>query len=229
MDPRQVAVGTVGVGRGAVGQGRSRRVDDHEGDQDDCAGGRECRHEHRGVDAVLGGDDRHRDGCYPDAHWLRHLPDAHGEPAAVRREPAHDDPSARGCRARRGGAAEEQGDGERHQVGHEGCGEREDRGQSESEQEHQSLAAPVGDQAPRHQGEHHAERGCRGDDAGLGEGEALVADQGRDQERGAVDHHRRGSLRQRARDQHRPAPRGTDVDDRRGLRRRSHAPIERHG
>ena len=211
MDPDQVAVPAVRVRCRLPGALRPRRVQHDERDGDPGHREERGRQPDRGRDPEPVGHHRDADRGDPDAHRLRHLTNAHGEAAPVRREPAHHHPAARGVRARRGGAREP----ERHRQQRDAVRQRTrragQRGDGQPGQQGEAFASTVDDEPPQHEREHHADGRCGGDQPCLGERVAEVAVQGRDQERRPVHHDRGGGLRPGADGKHRPAPCVTDL------------------
>ncbi len=207
VDADEVAVGAVGAG---IGRRRAfttlaRRVDDDTGDQGQCDRRGDGRDGERGDQPVTVGERGHGQSRQPDAERLSHLPDAHGQPAAVGGEPAHDDPTARAVGCRCGGACHEQGRTEcpRSVDGH---GRRPGDGrQTEAGEQRAAFAVPVGEGSPGDEGEHDSDHRRGGDEPGLREAESLPRVQDRDEEGRPVHGDGCRRLRGGAGGQHGPA------------------------
>ncbi len=114
VDAGQVGVRAVGVRRRRRPGRRPRRVDHHDGDQRRRQRAGHDRDPHRGVRPGLLGRHRHRHRGDAHAGRLRHLPDAHGQAAPRRREPADHDPPARHVAGRREHPGQPEAEREQH-------------------------------------------------------------------------------------------------------------------
>ena len=91
----------------ASARARARRVDDEGHDGERRRGAQHDGHQQGDPQALGVRGDRDDEGREPDAERQRRLPDPHRRATALRREPAHDQPSARGVGAGRADAGHE--------------------------------------------------------------------------------------------------------------------------
>jgi len=169
--------------------GRTRRIEDA-----NRAHHCRCRTNDRGeqqrrTDAVTVRDPRNHQSAQSHSQRLRGLADAHRQSAALRREPADHQTTARRVAAGRRHAAKQQECAGQHQRRR--CRGRESRRgrQRGTEREHDPLAVAVCQVAPGDQREDHADARHRREQPRLRQAQLVALMQRRNQERRAVDEH----------------------------------------
>ena len=192
---------------------RPRRVDHRDRAHHRGHRAHHCGEQQRDRDAVAFRETRNHQGAQPDSQRLGGLPNAHHQAALLRRKPSDHQSAACRVAAGRRHAAEQQKGADRDERVHRRRRERRRRRQRRTQRQHDPLADPVDDVAPRDQRRHHAEAGHRRQQARLRQIQAAFGVQRRDEERRAVDEDVRAQRRAQRDDQHRPAAHGADRFD----------------